>query len=54
MMDGTIVQSAPPEMLYHQPATREVAAFVGEANFLPGTAKNGRRQLRVGRHPDPG
>jgi iron(III) transport system ATP-binding protein len=51
MMDGTIVQSAPPEMLYHQPATREVAAFVGEANFLPGTAENGHVTCALGDIP---
>jgi iron(III) transport system ATP-binding protein len=51
MMDGTVVQSAPPETLYHQPATREVASFVGEANFLPGTAKNGRVSCALGEIP---
>ncbi len=39
MMDGHIAQVAEPQQLYHQPASREVAAFVGEANFLPGEAR---------------
>ncbi|MBI5667675.1 MAG: ABC transporter ATP-binding protein [Chloroflexi bacterium] len=39
MFDGHIAQIAPPETLYHHPASREVAAFVGEANFLPGDAQ---------------
>ena len=41
MFVGTVVQVAPPEELYHYPATREVAEFVGEANFMPGTADGG-------------
>ena len=36
MMEGRIVQVARPEQLYHHPATREVATFVGDADFLPG------------------
>jgi iron(III) transport system ATP-binding protein len=42
MGGGRIVQVATPEELYHRPATRWVAAFVGDAEFLPGEA-NGRR-----------
>jgi iron(III) transport system ATP-binding protein len=38
MLEGRVVQMAPPQTLYHQPASAEVAAFVGEANFLPGQA----------------
>lgn len=38
MMDGTILQIASPQQLYLRPARREVAAFVGEANFLVGVA----------------
>jgi iron(III) transport system ATP-binding protein len=34
---GHIQQLAPPQELYHRPATRFVAAFVGAADFLPGT-----------------
>jgi iron(III) transport system ATP-binding protein len=36
MMDGRIVQSAAPQTLYRAPVNRQVAAFVGESNFIPG------------------
>ena len=36
MMDGKVAQIAQPHQLYYQPANTEVAAFVGEANFVPG------------------
>jgi iron(III) transport system ATP-binding protein len=42
MARGQVVQTGPPEELYHRPATRWVAGFVGDAQFLPGEA-NGRR-----------
>ncbi len=51
MFGGTIVQVAPPEELYHFPATREVAEFVGEANFVPGTAEDGRLKCALGDVP---
>jgi iron(III) transport system ATP-binding protein len=51
MMRGTVVQSAPPEALYHRPATREVASFVGDANFLPGTVKDGHVSCELGTIP---
>ncbi|HEV2088957.1 MAG TPA: ABC transporter ATP-binding protein, partial [Cryptosporangiaceae bacterium] len=38
LLDGTLVQQAPPSDVYDAPATRAVAAFVGDANFVPGTA----------------
>ncbi len=38
MWEGRIVQRAAPEELYGKPSSREVAAFLGEANFLPGRA----------------
>jgi iron(III) transport system ATP-binding protein len=37
MHEGRIVQSGVPEELYYEPCTRWAAAFVGAANFLPGT-----------------
>jgi len=37
MFDGRLHQLADPETLYRQPATREVASFVGDADLLPGT-----------------
>jgi iron(III) transport system ATP-binding protein len=51
MMNGVVVQSAPPETLYHHPATREVASFVGEANFIPGTVENGHVSCALGDIP---
>ena len=38
MLDGRLRQVAVPEELHHHPADREVAAFVGDAQFLPGSA----------------
>ncbi|HMQ35809.1 MAG TPA: ABC transporter ATP-binding protein, partial [Chloroflexaceae bacterium] len=38
MLGGRVAQVARPRELYERPATREVAAFVGAANFLPGEA----------------
>jgi iron(III) transport system ATP-binding protein len=51
MFEGSVVQVAPPEDLYHRPATRDVAEFVGEANFVPGTAQNGRLRCALGDVP---
>ena len=39
MLDGTVEQMASPQQLYHQPASRRVAEFIGDANFLPGEAQ---------------
>jgi iron(III) transport system ATP-binding protein len=38
MRAGEIEQLAPPHELYLRPASRAVATFVGDANFLPGRA----------------
>ena len=46
MWDGTVVQEASPEELYHRPVSPEVASFVGDAQFLPGEAR-GRRVATV-------
>lgn len=43
MRDGRIEQWAPPYDLYHRPATRFVADFVGQGVFLPGTVRDGDR-----------
>lgn len=51
MMHGRVVQSAPPEVLYSHPATRDVAAFVGEANFLRGQAEGDSVQCVLGSFP---
>lgn len=39
--NGSLEQLAAPEALYHTPATRFVADFVGEADFLPGEVQDG-------------
>ncbi len=51
MFDGQIAQCAAPETLYHRPASRSVAAFVGEANFLPGEAAGDAARCALGLVP---
>ncbi len=51
MLNGTVMQTAPPEDLYLHPASREVAAFVGQANFIPGVAEEGRVRCVLGDIP---
>jgi spermidine/putrescine transport system ATP-binding protein/putrescine transport system ATP-binding protein len=36
MADGKVLQTDTPEMLYEAPKSREVGAFIGTMNFLPG------------------
>jgi ABC-type Fe3+/spermidine/putrescine transport system ATPase subunit len=48
MRDGRIVQVDPPERLYHQPADRWAAQFVGAANFLDGRLAAGRALTPLG------
>jgi iron(III) transport system ATP-binding protein len=38
MIDGRILQVDRPERLYRRPTSHQVATFLGDANFLPGTA----------------
>jgi iron(III) transport system ATP-binding protein len=51
MLDGRIVQAGPPEELYHRPATRAVADFIGDAQFLPGQASGRRAVTALGEIP---
>lgn len=39
LRDGRLEQIGTPEEIYHTPATRFVATFVGETDFLPGVAQ---------------
>ena len=39
MRHGSILQIGAPQEIYQRPARREIAEFVGEANFLPATAE---------------
>ncbi|SMC04622.1 ABC transporter ATP-binding protein [Rubrobacter radiotolerans] len=54
MFDGRAAQVGDPESLYHAPATREVAAFVGEANFLPASVGEGVARCALGEFPAEG
>jgi iron(III) transport system ATP-binding protein len=46
MLDGRVVQAGPPEELYHRPATRTIADFIGDVQFVSGLAA-GRRAMTV-------
>ena len=49
MMDGGIAQWATPYALYHEPANRQIAEFVGRGVFLPGIVLEGNRiKLELG------
>jgi iron(III) transport system ATP-binding protein len=45
---GKLVQTAAPQTLYRQPATRDVAAFIGDAVLLPGVASRGIVECPLG------
>jgi multiple sugar transport system ATP-binding protein len=49
MNGGIIEQVGPPQELYHRPATRFVAGFIGSPamNFIPGRLENGSGALRL-------
>ena len=51
MLAGRIVQQAAPAELYRAPASRAVAAFLGDANLLPGVATAGLADTVIGRVP---
>ena len=56
MADGRIQQWASAYNLYHQPANRFVADFVGQGAFLPGTVQKGQyigMELGVLESPEP-
>ncbi|MEA3121215.1 MAG: iron(III) transport system ATP-binding protein [Paraburkholderia sp.] len=46
---GRMIQTATPDTLYRRPISRELAAFIGEAVLLPGTAANGGVICELGR-----
>jgi iron(III) transport system ATP-binding protein len=48
MFGGKIAQIGTPRQIYLAPATREVAAFVGEASFLPAHANGDTAQTALG------
>ncbi|WP_109481944.1 ABC transporter ATP-binding protein [Paraburkholderia sp. C35] len=49
LWNGKLIQSAAPQALYRQPATRELAAFIGDAVLLPGIASQGFATCALGR-----
>ena len=51
MFDGRIEQIATPRDLYRQPATRRIAEWLGDANFLPGRVDGSRVECELGRLP---
>lgn len=51
MFNGMVAQVGSPQVVYMRPATREVAAFVGESNFLPGHTDNHSVYCELGSFP---
>jgi iron(III) transport system ATP-binding protein len=51
MLGGQVVQQAAPAELYRAPASRAVAAFLGDANLVPGVAAAGQADTPLGRVP---
>jgi iron(III) transport system ATP-binding protein len=51
MLAGRVVQQAAPAELYRAPASRAVAAFLGDANLVPGVAAAGLADTAVGPVP---
>ena len=45
MADGQIEQIGSPKEVYHRPASRFVASFIGQNNFLDGVVSDGRIQI---------
>ena len=51
MLDGTVVQSGPPEEVYRRPSSPEVAAFLGDANLVPGEIRGAHLETEFGAIP---
>jgi iron(III) transport system ATP-binding protein len=51
MLGGQIVQAGPPEELYHRPATRTIADFIGDVQFVQGEASGRRAMTLLGEIP---
>jgi iron(III) transport system ATP-binding protein len=45
---GAIQQIGSPQQVYFRPATQAIAAFIGEANFLPGYARGKTAECALG------
>jgi iron(III) transport system ATP-binding protein len=48
MLDGEVVQQCPPAQLYDAPASRAVADFIGDANFIRGAATGDKAETPIG------
>jgi iron(III) transport system ATP-binding protein len=48
MAAGRVLQVGLPEQVYGSPGTAEIAGLLGEANFLPGQARDGRVDTVLG------
>lgn len=53
MWDGQLVQLGTPQEVYFFPATKDVANFLGEANFIPAQAGDGVVRCELGAFPAP-
>lgn len=53
LMEGKLVQIDTPEEIYHHPATRFVAEFVGQADFLSGRVRPEGIETELGLFPPP-
>lgn len=51
MTRGKVLQVAPPELIYAEPATPYVATFIGVANLVPAEVRDGVATTRFGRVP---
>ena len=54
MLEGRLHQVDSPLHIYQEPVNRAVAAFVGDANFLPGERRNGSVSWLFGPFASPG
>jgi len=52
LREGRLEQIGTPEEIYHAPATRFVATFVGEADFLPGIVQTDGIHTEIGVLPN--
>ena len=51
MIEGCIIQTDTPQKLYRRPISKQVATFLGNANFLPGQALEGQVSCALGQLP---
>ncbi len=51
MLDGSVQQVGTPREVYAHPASRQVAEFIGDANFLPGQVRDGLVDCELGTLP---